>query len=89
MMGKVADPLTGGVEDGVGNSGGDARLADLAQADQPERHRRVGLVEPGDIDRGDVGVHRDCVAAVFGSGTAPSDILDTIRDITDRIPWWP
>jgi hypothetical protein len=34
-------------------------------------------------------VHRDCVAAVFGSGTAPSDILDTIRDITDRIPWWP
>jgi hypothetical protein len=54
--GQVADPLTGGVEDRVGDGRGGAGRADLAQADQPQWHRLVRLVEPRDIDRRDVGL---------------------------------
>ena len=65
-----ADAAAGGVVDGVGDRGGDADEADLADSFCAERRERVWVSDEDDVDVGDVGVDGDEVVAEGGIGDA-------------------
>ena len=67
---KVSNASAGGVKDSVCDRGRHAGHADLSQSDNSERHGWVGLVEPGDVDRRDVGVDRQIVGVEAGAHIA-------------------
>jgi hypothetical protein len=68
---QFADAAAGGMEDGVGDGGGDADLADLADALEAKRvDHLVADLDELHLDVGRVGVDRDQVLAQAGVGPA-------------------
>ena len=62
---------TGGMVDAVGDSGGDADEADLADSLGSERRERVWFSDEDDVDARSVGVDGDEVVTEGGVGDAP------------------
>src|SRR5207237_898980 len=74
---QAADTPAGRVEDRVGDRGGDAGDADLADAARPDRVEvAIILVAEADVDLADVGVHRHVVLGEVGVDEASVALVE-------------